>query len=161
MIVLCTLVICFTKCTTQPDTSTADIDSADEWLMPFSKLDSVNPVMKPGNLKFFCPVQKKEIKWEAKNVYNPAVTVRNDTLIMLYRAQDSASCSRIGLAKSTDGIHFIRNAAPVLFPGNDAYKNYEWPGGCEDPRLVKDNNSKVNDCYIKRFISLAKTWACF
>jgi predicted GH43/DUF377 family glycosyl hydrolase len=24
-----------------------------------------------------------------------------------------------------------------LFPGNDTQKKYEWPGGCEDPRLVE------------------------
>jgi predicted GH43/DUF377 family glycosyl hydrolase len=109
------------------------------WLLPFNKLDSINPVMQPGNLSFVDPIENKLVKWEAKNVYNPAVTVRNDTLFMLYRAQDSAGCSRIGLAKSIDGIHFIRDRAPVLFPRNDAYKKYEWPGGCEDPRLVQDS----------------------
>ena len=129
--------LCVTSCKAQQQSS---IDNQkQQWLLPFSKLDSVNPVLKPGDLKFFCPVQQKEIKWEAKNVYNPAITVRNDTMIMLYRAQDSLGCSRIGLAKSTDGIHFTRNAAPVLFPENDAYKKYEWPGGCEDPRLVQDS----------------------
>lgn len=133
------MLICFVACKTQQkQVSTAD-NLLREWLLPFSKLDSVNPVMKPGNLKFFCPVLQKEIKWEAKNVYNPAVTVKNDTLIILYRAQDSLGCSRIGLAKSLDGIHFIRNSSPVLFPDNDAYKKYEWPGGCEDPRLVQDD----------------------
>ncbi len=113
--------------------------AGNNWLLPFNKLDSVNPVMQPGNLSFICPVQNKLVRWEAKNVYNPAVTVKNDTLFMLYRAQDSAGCSRIGLAKSVDGIHFIRYKAPVLYPDNDAYKKYEWPGGCEDPRLVQDS----------------------
>lgn len=112
--------------------------SNNEWLLPFVKLDSVNPVMKPGDLTFFCPVQKKEISWEAKNVYNPALTVKDGMMVMLYRAQDSAGCSRIGLATSSDGIHFKRYAKPVLYPDNDAYKKYEWPGGCEDPRLVQD-----------------------
>lgn len=109
------------------------------WLLPFNKLDSVNPVLQPGNLSFIDPVQNTLVKWEAKNVYNPAVAVKNDTLFMLYRAQDSAGCSRIGLAKSVDGIHFERYASPVLYPDNDAYKKYEWPGGCEDPRLIEDS----------------------
>jgi len=130
--------LCVTSCKAQQQSS---IDNQkQQWLLPFSKLDSVNPVLKPGDLKFFCPVQQKEIKWEAKNVYNPAVVIKNDTLMMLYRAQDSAGCSRIGLAKTVDGIHFIRNATPVLYPDNDAYKKYEWPGGCEDPRLVQDSS---------------------
>jgi predicted GH43/DUF377 family glycosyl hydrolase len=132
------LIACLASCKPQQKHVSTASNTNDEWLLPFSKLDSVNPVMKPGDLKFFCPVQQKEIKWEAKNVYNPALTVRNDTMIMLYRAQDSADCSRIGLAKSIDGIHFTRNFAPVLYPDNDAYKKYEWPGGCEDPRLVQD-----------------------
>jgi predicted GH43/DUF377 family glycosyl hydrolase len=28
---------------------------------------------------------------------------------------------------------------PVLYPDNDAFKKYEWEGGCEDPRLVEDS----------------------
>jgi predicted GH43/DUF377 family glycosyl hydrolase len=28
---------------------------------------------------------------------------------------------------------------PVLYPDNDAYKKYEWEGGCEDPRIVEDD----------------------
>ncbi|HYJ65758.1 MAG TPA: hypothetical protein VEV62_18580, partial [Parafilimonas sp.] len=74
------LMLCVTSCKAQQQSS---IDNQkQQWLLPFSKLDSVNPVLKPGDLKFFCPVQQKEIKWEAKNVYNPAITVRNDTMIM-------------------------------------------------------------------------------
>jgi len=132
--------IFFISCSsTQQKNSHTGNTQNNNWLLPFNKLDSVNPVMQPGNLTFTCPVQKKLIKWEAKNVYNPTVAVRNDTLFMLYRAQDSADCSRIGLANSVDGIHFTRYALPVLFPEEDAYKKYEWPGGCEDPRLIQDS----------------------
>lgn len=109
-------------------------------MLPFNKLDSKNPVMQPGNNTFFCPVKNMQLAWEAKNVFNPATAVRNDTLFLLYRAQDSAGTSRIGLAWSIDGTHFIRDSSPVLFPQNDAYKKYEWPGGCEDPRMVQDSS---------------------
>lgn len=134
------IIFCVGCATRHAETSANTEDQT--WLLPFAKLDSANPVMKPGDLKFVCPVQNKEVSWEAKNVYNPAITIRNDTLIMLYRAQDSAGCSRIGLAKTIDGIHFTRSASPVLYPDNDAYKKYEWPGGCEDPRLVQDSSGK-------------------
>ena len=127
---------CTSNKTSNTDTG-SNIDST--WLLPFVKLDSVNPVMLPGNLTFDCPVQKKLVQWEGKNVLNPAIIVKDDTLFMLYRAQDSSGCSRIGLAKSTDGIHFIKHNAPVLYPADDAFKKYEWPGGCEDPRLVQDS----------------------
>ncbi len=134
------VVILFSGCTSasKQNNTSSTVDSS-QWLLPFTKLDSVNPVMKPGTASFFCPVQHKQVSWEAKNVFNPAAAVKNDTLFLLYRAQDSAGCSRIGLAKSIDGIHFIKNATPVLFPDNDAYKKYEWPGGCEDPRLVQNS----------------------
>ena len=137
------ILFCFTffiACRSNKNENTGTENVTDTtWLLPFNKLDSVNPVMQPGNLTFHCPVQNKLVKWEAKNVYNPAVTVKDDTLFMLYRAQDSAGCSRIGVAKSVDGIHFTRDALPVLYPDNDAWKKYEWPGGCEDPRLVQDS----------------------
>src|SRR5437763_8717347 len=94
-IFLSVLMICVVSCKAQQQQFSIN-NQTQQWLLPFSKLDSVNPVMKPGDLKFFCPVQQKEIKWEAKNVYNPAVTVGSDTMIMLYRAQDSLGCSRIG-----------------------------------------------------------------
>jgi predicted GH43/DUF377 family glycosyl hydrolase len=45
--------------------------------------------------------------------------------------------SRIGLAESTDGIHFTRRPEPVLGPGDDSEHEREWPGGCEDPRIVE------------------------
>ena len=45
--------------------------------------------------------------------------------------------SRLGLASSTDGLHFSRLFTPVFFPAADAQKSREWPGGVEDPRLVE------------------------
>lgn len=63
---------------------------------------------------------------------------------MLYRAEDTVGkyhgTSRIGLAVSEDGLHFKTMLQPVLFPDNDEYKKYEWEGGCEDPRIVEDEN---------------------
>ena len=115
-------------------------DSLPAWsLTGFSKLDSANPILRPGKGVFSDPVTRRQVAWEARNVFNPAIVVRNDTVFMLYRAQDSAGTSRVGLATSTDGIHFTRNPAPVLFPQADEFKKYEWPGGCEDPRVVQDS----------------------
>jgi predicted GH43/DUF377 family glycosyl hydrolase len=45
--------------------------------------------------------------------------------------------SRIGLAESADGVHFTRRAEPVLGPGDDSEHDREFPGGCEDPRVVE------------------------
>lgn len=129
--------------TATADTTTSTKDTQSWALLSFVKLDSANPILQPGNNTFVDPITKQTTGWEAKNVFNPAVAIRNDTLFMLYRAQDSigkpTGTSRIGLAWSTDGIHFTRYATPVLYPENDAYKKWEWQGGCEDPRLVQDS----------------------
>src|SRR5690606_13562917 len=50
--------------------------------------------------------------------------------------------SRIGLAESEDGMHFIKRGEPVLYPQEDAFKRYEWEGGCEDPRIVEDSSGR-------------------
>ncbi|MGB8191718.1 MAG: glycoside hydrolase family 130 protein [Chitinophagaceae bacterium] len=114
-----------------------------DWqLGPFVKADSVNPVLEKDSIPVFqCPLAGTQIAWQAKDVFNPAAIVRNDTVFLLFRAEDLvgkyAGTSRIGLAYSTDGLNFTRHPIPVLYPDNDAYKPLEWEGGCEDPRLVQ------------------------
>lgn len=125
--------------------STADSSHAADssWaLIPFRKADSVNPVLQPGTGVFMDPIRREKVSWEDKDVFNPAIVVKEGKLYMLYRAQDKmgrpAGTSRIGLAESVDGFHFKRLPTPVLYPDNDAEKKYEWEGGCEDPRVVED-----------------------
>ncbi len=71
--------------------------------------------------------------WESSGTFNPAVTMRGDKIVMLYRAQDKQGTSRLGYAESADGIHFTRRDEPVLSPTEE----YEKDGGVEDPRLVQ------------------------
>ncbi len=83
------------------------------------------------------------MNWEHDHDFNPAAITRNGRVYLLYRAEDNngsgigGHTSRIGLAESIDGIHFDKRKVPILFPTNDAAKPYEWPGGCEDPRIVQ------------------------
>jgi beta-1,2-mannosidase len=119
-----------------------------EWaLLPFVKQDGVNPILLPDqNTTFYCPVSKKNVHWQAKDVYNPAAVVRQGKVYLLYRAEDTLKSvdgtSRIGLAVSDDGLHFRRQVKPVLFPDNDFMKPYEWAGGCEDPRIVETKSGQ-------------------
>ena len=71
--------------------------------------------------------------WESAGTFNPAVIMRGDKIVMLYRAQDKQGTSRLGYAESADGIHFTRRDEPVLGPSTE----YEKDGGVEDPRLVQ------------------------
>ena len=125
---------------------TADQSKEYNWaLLPFTKADDVNPVLLPDTTStFLCPVRNTIVQWEEKDVFNPAAVVRNDTVFLLFRAEDSigkyAGTSRIGIAWSVDGLHFKKHPVPVLYPDNDSSKIYEWEGGCEDPRIVEDEN---------------------
>jgi predicted GH43/DUF377 family glycosyl hydrolase len=104
----------------------------------FKKLDEVNPILQPNlSQEFYCPIQKKVVKWESKNVLNPCAIIKNGNVYLLYRAQDSLGTSRIGLAISADGIHFKKNSKPILYPDQDSFFAFEGKGGIEDPRIVE------------------------
>lgn len=117
---------------------------SEEWaLLPFQKMDSANPVLTADStLIFRCPITNALIKWAEKDVFNPAALVRNDTLFLLFRAEDKvgkyAGTSRVGIAWSTNGTTFNKFPEPVLYPDNDSVKHLEWEGGCEDPRIAED-----------------------
>jgi len=125
----------------------SNIKSTDEsWVLaPFTKVDEVNPVLKTNpNSTFFCPVRNDSVHWEEKDVFNPAAVVKDGKVYLLYRAEDTigkyAGTSRIGMAISDDGLHFETKPTPVFYPENDVFSEYEWEGGCEDPRIVEDEN---------------------
>ena len=133
-----------TACQPSKENSRASSDPASDtaWaILPFSKVDSVNPVLTAGDRAFTCPVRGERVMWEEKDVFNPAAVVREGRIYLLYRAEDKvgrhAGTSRIGIAISDDGLHFTKMAAPVLYPDNDSLKIYEWEGGIEDPRVVQ------------------------
>ena len=103
---------------TESDSAIIQRDTSTTWaLLSFVKADSVNPDPSTGGCAVFAdPVLHKKVLWEEKDVFNPAIVVKDDKVYMLYRAQDSMGTSRIGLAESADGIHFIRQATPVFYP---------------------------------------------
>lgn len=81
----------------------------------------------PGN-----PVLRPTGKgWQSANVYNPAATVCDGRIVLLYRAHAADRVSRIGIAVSDDGLHFDVDADPVLEP-TESYESR----GCEDPRIT-------------------------
>lgn len=103
-----------------------------------------NPIVKAdSSYTFVDPIKNQMVRWQRADVFNPAAIVRNGKVMLLYRCEDNPSAilggrtSRLGLAESTDGIYFKKYPKPVLFPANDAFKEYDYPGGCEDPRLVQ------------------------
>lgn len=75
--------------------------------------------------------------WESQHVLNPGVVYRNGAYQMLYRA-DGGGPDQVGLATSTDGLHFTRNANNPVITGN--VLPYE-SGGVMDPRLYELNGT--------------------
>ena len=109
----------------------------------FVRPEKANPIITPNpSNQFDCPMQDKKIGWEESDVFNPAATVKDGKMYVLYRAEDNSATgigkrtSRIGLAESEDGIHMKRRKPPVMYPDKDNMKEYEWEGGCEDPRVT-------------------------
>ena len=103
-------------------------------LGPFERYEN-NPILGPQG-----------DSWESKDLFNPAATVKDGRVHLLYRAEDSSGgglwngTSRIGMATSDDGLRFERRSEPVLYPTEP----YEEPGGCEDPRVTRIGDA----CYL-------------
>ena len=108
--------------------------------MKFIKSES-NPILSPNSKN----------GWEDRCVLNPAVIYdeENKRFVMIYRAagNDKRHQIKLGLAVSSDGIHFDRvSDEPVFAPNHD-----EPEGGCvEDPRLVK-----LGDLYYMTYAARA------
>lgn len=143
------LIICFgmLSCTGQKENKVSAPDNSNnlpDWAFGgFVRPDGVNPLIEPNPAtKFFCPMQKDSVGWEESDTFNPAAVVKDGKIYVLYRAEDNSATgigkrtSRIGLAESPDGITMQLRNTPVLYPAEDNNKEYEWEGGCEDPRVA-------------------------
>jgi beta-1,2-mannosidase len=92
---------------------------------------------------FYDSLKNETVRWKKADVFNPAAIVRKDTIYVLSRCEDNPAAalggrtSRIGISASVDGIHFTSFPDPVLYPAKDSFQQYDYPGGCEDPRIVQ------------------------
>lgn len=95
-------------------------------ILPFNPYPG-NPILTPNPAN----------NWESTYLFNPTAIVLNETIFLLYRAQNASKTSSIGLAWSTDGYHFTRLDRPIIF----ATEPWERIGGTEDPRIVRVNGT--------------------
>lgn len=117
-------------------------------LGPFVRPPAAEPILVPDpRAVFYDPIRNVPVHWEALHVFNPAAIVRDGKIDILYRAEDSTGgtgigqhTSRLGLAESSDGIHFRKLPEPVFYPSKDSQMQREWPGGTEDPRIVQSTD---------------------
>lgn len=85
-----------------------------------------NPVLMPGS------------GLDSRGAFNPAVLKEGSDYFMFYRAEslEDGLTGRIGLARSQDGINFVRHPEPIIVPDRD-FDRF----GCEDPRLVRGDDA--------------------
>ena len=109
----------------------------------FQRPEGINPIVSPDTTTvFYCPMRQDSVAWESSDTFNPAATIYDGKVVVLYRAEDNSAVgigsrtSRLGYAYSDDGLHFNRMTVPVFYPADDNQKELEWPGGCEDPRVA-------------------------
>ncbi len=99
--------------------------------------DSTRIVLRPGDPG----------SWDAKGAFNPAVVERNGTWHMVYRGNSSPAppngppSSEIGLATSTDGVHWTKS------PANPIVRKDASKGSVEDPDLLWPKGS--NEVYLE------------
>ncbi|RMY97034.1 hypothetical protein D0860_08685, partial [Hortaea werneckii] len=100
-------------------------------IAPFNKYAG-NPILSPNPAN----------DWESAYLYNPTAIVLDETIFLLYRAQNASLTSSIGLAWSTDGYNFTRLNQPILY----ATESWEAIDGTEDPRITASNNVTPQLC---------------
>jgi hypothetical protein len=107
-----------------PETQEGDPNYTDPVfpILPFNKY-ARNPILTPN----------PDNNFESAYLYNPTAIVLNETIFLLYRAQNESKTSSIGLAWSTDGTNFTRLDRPIIY----ATEPWETIGGTEDPRIVR------------------------
>ena len=120
-------------CSGQKQASVTVEEQSGQWALgPFVRPEGVNPVISPQPTTFQCPMRKQTVRWEESDTFNPAATVKDGKIVVLYRAEDNSAqgigkrTSRIGYAEITDGVMMSRSDAPILFPSEDGFKEIEW-----------------------------------
>ena len=97
----------------------------------FERPQGANPVISPiEDTKFYCPMTQDYVAWESNDTFNPAATLHDGKIVVLYRAEDKSGVgighrtSRLGYATSSDGIHFKREKTPVFYPDTILKRNW-------------------------------------
>ncbi len=82
--------------------------------------------------------------WESRAVFNPAAIDLKGKVHILYRAMSDDNTSTVGYASSRDGLHIDERLADPIYVPREAFESKRVPGGnsgCEDPRIVKIDNT--------------------
>ena len=135
------------------------------WVLgPFVRPDGANPVISPQPTEFHCPMQKQPVKWEESDTFNPAATVKDGKIVVLYRAEDRSAqgigkrTSRIGYAESKDGVAMTRLDAPVLFPADDEFADAYLMKGHSFFQLGNEESAMENYLQAEKFHLVSRSF---
>jgi beta-1,2-mannosidase len=128
-------ILFFSGCSTKP--------TIFEQLSYFNKPVNYPILSRDSSAIFYDSLKNETVRWKKADVFNPAAIIKNDSIYVLSRCEDNPGAalgnrtSRIGISVSLDGIHFNSFNEPVLYPSKDSFQQFDYPGGCEDPRIVQ------------------------
>lgn len=94
-------------------------------------------------------VPDEALPWEKEGVFNPGVVRVGDEVVMLYRAvgETESYISRLGLAKSKNGVEFKRVSSEPVFGPKESFD--QW--ATEDPRVTK-----IDDDFYVTYVAVAE-----
>ena len=134
-----------------------DCSDAQWALGPFERPVSDAIIRPDAEAVFNCPMRNEPVKWMESDTFNPAATVKDGKIVILFRSEDNSATgigsrtSRIGYAESSDGMEVSILPEPVLFPGGDGWEELDCPGGIEDPRVARTEDG----LYVMLYTSFA------
>ena len=95
-------VLSLSSFSTLPSSDDTDKKEQENWVIgPFHRPEGANPVLTPQPTSFYCPMRKEQVKWEESDIFNPAGSVIDGRIVVVYRAEDS---SGQGIGKRTSRI---------------------------------------------------------
>lgn len=85
-------VLSLSSFSTMPSSDDTDKKQQENWVVgPFLRPKENNPVIVPQPTSFYCPMRKEQVKWEESDTFNPAATVKDGKVVVLYRAEDNSA----------------------------------------------------------------------
>jgi hypothetical protein len=86
------------------------IDDRDWMLGPFQREDAANPCLTPSPAALFsCPVRGEMVRWEEKDVFNPAAVLRRSRDYFIRPEKEYEITGQIGNVCFLEGlVHFKR-----------------------------------------------------
>lgn len=121
-------------CTAYGQSSNHKENKLPDWAFGgFERPKNVNPVISPiENTKFYCPLTKDSIAWESNDTFNPAATLYNGEIVVLYRAEDK---SGVGIGHRTSRLGYatlptahISNGKRLLYSIRIMIHKKSWNG---------------------------------